>query len=85
MRWNDLYGFALTLILVAMIAGVGVLTTDKFAQTSGIGTTAAASINAGRDAIAAINNTWLSLVVTIGVLAIILGLVIAGFAFRGGR
>ena len=45
-------------------------------------TTSATAIDAGRDAVGAVSNTWLTLIVTIGILAIILGLIIGGF---GGR
>lgn len=76
---GELYQFVLLLVLIAMIVGVGVLTLDTFSQTSGLGDEAVVAINAARDAIAPITTTWLSLIVTIGVLAIILTLVIRSF------
>ena len=81
MQVGDLYQFVLLIVLVGMITGVGVLTLDKF-MTSG-STTAAAntSISAARDAVGSVAEDWLSLVVTIGILAVILGLVIGGFAY----
>lgn len=82
MQIGDLYQFVLLLVLVGMLVGVGVLALDKFAQTTGITATAASAINDSRDAIAAVSSTWMSLVVTIGILAIIIGLVIAGFYLR---
>jgi hypothetical protein len=85
MEIGNLYGFVLTLVLVGMIVGVGVLALDKFQQTSSITYAAGTAINASRDAVGTISTTWMSLVVTIGVLAIIIGLVIAGFYFKGGR
>jgi hypothetical protein len=78
---GSLYQFALMLVLVAMVAGVGVLTLDKFSQTSGVTAAANTSIIAGRDAVGDIPEDWMSLIVTVGVLSIILGLVIAGFAY----
>lgn len=77
---GELYQFVLLLVLIGMIVGVGVLVLDSFGQASGIGTDASTAINAGRDAISPIATTWMSLIVTIGVLAIILTLVIRSFA-----
>ena len=86
MRIDDLYQFVLLLVLVGMVTGVGVLTLDKFSGVSGITATANTSIGNARDAVADIADDWMSLVVTIGVLSIILGLVIGGFAYyRQGR
>ena len=83
MQVGDLYQFVLLLVLVGMIVGVGILTLDKFAATSGITSGAAAAINNASAAIADIPVSWMSLIVTIGVLAIILGLVLRSFAMRG--
>lgn len=80
MKVGDLYGFVLILVLIGMILGVGVLVLDKFAATSGVTSTAATAINNTRDAMTPIASTWLPLIVTVAVLAIILGLVIASFA-----
>lgn len=80
MQLNDLYQFVLLLVLVGMLLGVGVLTLDKFASTSGITSTASTAINNTRDAITPISSTWLPLIVTVVVLAIILGIVISSFA-----
>lgn len=85
MNVGGLYQFVLLLVLVGMLVGVGVLALDKFGQTSGIGADASTAINASRDAIADVSNTWMSLIVTIGILAIIIGLVIAGFYIKASR
>lgn len=80
---SALYTFVLTLVLVGMILGVGLLVLDKFGQSVTAGSAAA---NATTDTIAAlaeIPTTWLGLVVTIVVLAIILTLVIR--SFTGGK
>ena len=157
MEWKNLQAFALMMVLVAMIVGVGIITLDKFGAatyedlsivnesftwmngttitltfhnmtafsrilnenatqvnadnytvnltygtvwlmndsvcpngitcyayytTRNYETPAKAATRSGMTSIAAINNTWLSLVITIGVLAIILGLVVAGFVSR---
>ena len=82
---GNLYQFVLLLVLVGLLVGVGVLALDKFSQTSGIGAPAQEAINASRAAVADVSNTWMSLIVTIGILAVIIGLVVAGFYFRGNR
>lgn len=85
MEVGDLYQFVLLLVLVGMILGVGILTLDKFSTSTGVTSAASTAINDTRDAIADISSTWLSLIVTVAVLAIILTLVIRSFAQRGGR
>jgi hypothetical protein len=80
MELRDLYQFVLMLVLVGMILGVGILVLDSFSSTSGITTTAATAINNTRDAISTIATSWMSLIVTIVVLAIILVLVIRSFS-----
>lgn len=83
MEVAGLYQFALLLVLTGFIVGVGVLALDKFSQTSGITTAANTSITASRDAIGGIASNWMSLIVTIGVLAIIISLIIGGFYMAG--
>lgn len=82
MEIGDLYQFVLMLVLIGMILGVGVIVLDNFATSDSITATAATAINASRDAITPIATTWLPLIVTISVLAIILTLVIRSFAQR---
>lgn len=79
MGLNELYNFVLVLVLVGMLVGVGILALDAFATSTGVSAAAAAAINATRDAIATIATTWMGLIVTIGVLAIVITLVIRGF------
>jgi hypothetical protein len=76
---SDLYNFVLLLVLVGLIVGVGVLVLDKFGATSGVTDDAETAINDSRDAIGGIATDWMALIVTIGVLAIILGLVLRSF------
>ncbi len=85
MEVGDLYQLVLLLVMVGMILGVGVLVLDKFAVTSGVSSTASTAINNTRDAITPIASTWLPLIVTVAVLAIILTLVIRSFSGGGGR
>jgi hypothetical protein len=83
MEIRDLYGFVLMLVLVGMLIGVGILTLDKFAATSGITAAAALALNNARDALAEIPSTWLVLLVTIVILGIIMGVVIKSFGGQG--
>ena len=155
MNVQDLAPFVIALLLVGMIAGVGVLTIDKFSVatktttsvsnetitfTDGAGTTAndevlaitsaalcnttAATVtisnaytgalaiaapynegefdgcvyytysadsqtslvlDSGRDAVGSISEDWMGLIVVIGILALVLGLTIAGFSHFGKR
>ena len=79
MELNNLYSFVLMLVLVGMILGVGILVLDKFAASSGVTPAAESALNASRDAVGSIATDWLTLIVTIGVLAIILFMVIRSF------
>jgi hypothetical protein len=49
------------------------------------GTDAGNTLISSRDAVGTVSTTWMSLVVTIAILAVIIGLVIGGFAFRRNR
>lgn len=80
MEIGQLYQLVLLLVLVGMILGVGILVLDKFGSSSGVTAAASTTINATRDAISPIATTWLPLIVTVAVLAIILTLVIRSFA-----
>lgn len=85
MEVGGLYQFVLLIVLVGMLIGVGVLALDKFGSSSGVSTAASTAINAARDEVSAIATTWLGLIVTIAVLAIIITLVVRSFGFQGGR
>jgi len=82
---GDLYPFVLTLVLVGMITGIGVLVLDKLTASTAVTSNANASIIAARDAVGGIATDWMSLIVVIGVLALVLGLTIAGFSYFGRR
>jgi len=101
---SNLYTFVLTLVLVGMVLGVGIMVLGKF-QTVIIVEAANCGLNASGgtggtigysacgevydgvgstvSAIAEIPSTWLGLIVTITVLAIILTLVIRSFVNSG--
>jgi preprotein translocase subunit SecG len=85
MEVGALYQVVLVIVLVGMLVGVGVLVQDKFGQTSGITGPAQQAINASRDATGEIATTWMGLIVTIAVMAIILTLVIRSFQIRERR
>jgi hypothetical protein len=84
MELKDLYSFVLLLVMVGMILGIGVLTLDKFSSATGVSAEAQTAINATRIEISGISTTWMGLIVTVSILAIILVLVIRSFG-AGGR
>jgi len=89
---NALYGFVLMIVLVGMILGVGLITLDRLQQNSAVGLTnttafagvggVSAAIGSTITSVAGISTTWLSLIITIAVLAIIMTLVVRSFAGR---
>lgn len=83
MEVGGLYQFVLLIVLVGMLLGVGVVILDNFAASTGITVKAGTAINATRDALTPIATTWLPLIVTVAVLAIVLTLVIKSFGGEG--
>jgi len=83
MEVRDLYNFVLLIVLIGMILGVGLIVLSNFSTSTGVGSTASTAINNTISAMTPIASTWLSLIVTIAVLAIILGLVIKSFGGAG--
>lgn len=75
---SQLYSFVLTLVLVGMILGVGVLVLDRF-QASGMTTAAGTALNDSRDAIGDIASDWMGIIALVGAIAVIIFLVIRGF------
>lgn len=82
MEVGSLYQFVLLIVLVGMLLGVGILAIDKFSASSGVTATASTALNNTRTELATIASTWLGLIVTIAVLAIIITLVIRSFSFK---
>ena len=80
---GDLYQFILLIVLVGMILGVGILVIDKFSTSSGVTSAASTALNNTRTELGTIASTWLGLIVTVVVLAIILTLVIRSFSNQG--
>lgn len=82
MEIGDLYTFVLTIVLVGFLLGAGLLALGKFSTTSGITAESSEAINDTIDALGEISGTWLGLIITIAVLAIILTLIIRSFVFN---
>ena len=80
MEVSGLYQFVLLLVLVGMVLGVGIVVLDKLSLTSGIGSTASTAVNNTVSSITPIASTWMPLIVTVAVLAIVMGLVIRSFS-----
>ena len=79
MEVGGLYQFVLLIVLVGMLLGVGIVILDNFAASTGVTVKGSTAINATRDALSPIATTWLPLIVTVAVLAIVLTLVIKSF------
>ena len=80
MEVGELYQFVLLIVLVGMILGVGILVIDNFSTSTGVTSQAQLALNNTRSALTPIASTWLPLIVTVAVLAIILTLVIRSFS-----
>jgi MFS superfamily sulfate permease-like transporter len=85
MELGQLYQFVLMLVLIGMIVGVGIVSLDKFQAVDGLSVTAKTAIGNTTTAIAAIPTSWLSLIVTIVILAIIVVIMVRSFAGIGQR
>ena len=82
MEVGNLYQFVLLIVLVGMLLGVGILAIDKFSASSGVTAAASTALNNTRTELGTIASTWLGLIVTIAVLAIIITLVVRSFSFQ---
>jgi len=77
---GDLYNFVLLVVLIGMLLGVGLVVLGNFGSATGVvGTGGQVVINNTIIALAPIAATWMPLIVTVSVLAIILKLVIGSF------
>lgn len=79
MRVDDLYNFVLVLGLTGIVIGVVLTILGKLGSTSGLTTDATEGINNVTAAIKTLPVDWMTIIVTIGALAVILGLVVAAF------
>lgn len=83
MQVGELYQFVLLIVLVGMVLGVGILSIDKFSSSSGVTSAASTALNDTRTELGTIASSWLGLIVTIAVLAIVITLVVRSFGGRG--
>lgn len=77
---NSLYSFVLLIVMVGMVIGIGMITLTRFADTADLGATAKAAVNTTATQVGSIGITWLPLIITIVILAIIMTLVITSFS-----
>jgi len=79
---GELYGFVLLIVLVSILIGVGVTVLIKLAGSTGVVGKAEEAINGSIAELAGISTTWLGIMVTVAVMVIILGMVMAIRAVR---
>lgn len=78
---NDMFPIVVTLVLVGVVMGVGLVVLQNFQDASSInGTDAATAINDTQGALGDFASDWLPIIVIAIAAAIILALVIGGFA-----
>lgn len=80
---GELYQFVLILVLIGILLGVSFTVLGNLSSASGVTNNASTAINQTISALGTIPSTWLTLIVTIAVLAIVLTLVLRAFANRG--
>jgi type II secretory pathway component PulF len=78
MRLGDMYPAILTLVLIGIVLGVGLIVLNEFGDTAGVGGAASGAINSTRDAVDDFV-VWIPVIVIIIAAAIILGLVMRSF------
>jgi len=78
---GDLYPAIMTLVLVGILLGVGLIVLDKFLETGAMSQTANSSVNETIKALGDFSG-WFSIIVVVIAAAIILGLVLRSFASR---
>jgi len=82
MKLQDMYPAVLTLVLVAVLIGVGLTILGNLSTSSGISTDASTKVN---ESVTAIGNfvTWFSIIIVVIAAGIIIGIVIKSFSGRG--
>ena len=81
MYLGDMYPAVLTIVLIGIVLGVGIVVLDEFGRTGSVGATASCAINSTRDSVDDFV-TWIPVIVIVIAAAIILGLVMR--SFKGG-
>ena len=82
MEVGGLYSLVLTIVLVGILVSISVIVLEKFDQSAGWGNVSNSYINGTITAITPITSTWLPIIVTVSVAAVVLVLMIR--AFSGG-
>lgn len=93
MQIGEVYPFVITLVLVVMLLGVGLVTFSAFRSSLASQAKAGfhnysytiAAFDNGSKAMAPITATWMPLWVTIGSIAVVLSLVLGAFLIGRGR
>jgi type II secretory pathway component PulF len=84
MEIRDIYGVVLTLVLVGMLLGVGLIVLGKFEPSATASSSkAGTAINKTIDAISELPNNWLLVIVIVVVGAIVIGLLVRSFGGGG--
>jgi type II secretory pathway component PulF len=83
MEVAGLYQFVLALVLIGLVVGVGLVVLGQFKSSLTASSAEANATQSAITALATIPSTWLGLIVTIVVVAIILTIVIRSFS--GGQ
>jgi type II secretory pathway component PulF len=78
MQLGDMYPAVLTIVLIGIIIGVGVIVLDEFGRSASVGAQASCAVNSTRDSVDDFV-TWIPVIVIIIAAAIILGLVMRSF------
>jgi len=82
MQLGDMYPAVLTLVLIAILIGVGLTVLGNLSTADGISSTASGHINTSIDSIGGFV-TWFAVIVVMIAAAIIIGIVMKSFS--GGR
>lgn len=85
MQVGDIYNLVLVVGLTGVLIGVVLTVLGNLSGASGITADASSGINSTITAINTIPTTWLGLIITISVLAVILALVLRSFGVGQGR
>lgn len=83
LAFNDLFQFVLLVVMVAIVIGAGVLALDKFGGVAATSSAAASTaINNARTEVGNISTNWLGIIITIAMVAILIGLLVTSFSLR---
>ena len=83
MEIGVLYGFVVSLVLIGIVLGVGVLILDKMGGSSGLTNKAQLAINATRQQISDVATVWLPIIVLVAIAGLLVVLLLKGFQSSG--